>query len=77
MYQRICGFFLANNTDAIIDAWTDKVIFLRHATGKDANFDLFMFSIVDSKTYGWIFMLIAYGKALFMVSLVAGTNKRL
>lgn len=28
LYQRIYGFFLANNADAIVDAGTDEVIFL-------------------------------------------------
>lgn len=39
----------ADNTDAVIDAGTDKVIFLHHAAGKDTVFDLFAFSIVDLK----------------------------
>ena len=40
MYKRIYGFFLADNADAVIDAGTDKVIFLHHAAGKDTSFDL-------------------------------------
>ena len=44
----------ADNTDAVIDAGTDKVIFLHHAAGKDTVFDLFAFSIADSKTYSWM-----------------------
>ena len=59
------AFFLADNADAVIDAGTDKVIFFHHATGKDAGFDLFAFSIADSKTYSWMFMLIAHRKAPF------------
>ena len=67
LYKRIYSFFLADNADAVIDAGTDKVIFFHHATGKDAGFDLFAFSIADSKTYSWMFMLIAYRKAPFIV----------
>ena len=47
----IYGFFLANNADAVIEARKDKVILLHHAAGKDMGFDLFTFSIADSKTY--------------------------
>ncbi len=42
------------------------------STGKDAGFDLFVFSITDSKTYSWVFMLIAHGKAPFIVGVAAG-----
>ena len=69
------SFFLADNADAVIDAGTDKVIFFHHATGKDAGFDLFAFSIADSKTYSWMFMLIAHRKAPFIVGVAAGTVK--
>ena len=69
------SFFLADNADAVIDAGTDKVIFLHHATGKNAGFDLFAFSIADSKTYSWMFMLIAHRKAPFIVGVAAGTVK--
>ena len=40
------------------------------------GFDLFAFSITDSKTYSWVFVLIAHGKAPFIVSVAAGTVKR-
>ena len=75
LYKRIYGFFLANNADAVIDAGTDKVIFLHHAAGKDTGFDLLAFSIADSKTYSWMFVLIAHRKAPFMVGAAAGTVK--
>ena len=52
-----------------------KLIFLHHAAGKDTGFDLFTFSIADSKTYCWMFVLIAYGKAPFIVGMAAGTVK--
>ena len=57
----------ADNTDAVIDAGTDKVIFIHHAAGKDTVFDLFAFSIVDFKNYSWMFVLIAHRKALLIV----------
>ena len=72
MYKRIYSFFLTNNADAVIDAGTDKVIFLHHTAGKDTGFDLFTFSITDSKTYSWMFVLI---KAPFIVGVAAGTVK--
>ena len=75
LHKRIYSFFLADNADAVIDAGTDKVIFLHHAAGKDAGFDLLAFSIADSKTYSWMFMLIAHGKAPFIVGGAAGTIK--
>ena len=50
----IYSFFLADNAYAVIDAGTDKVIFFHHTAGKDAGFDLFAFSIADSKTYSWM-----------------------
>ena len=75
LYKRIYGFFLADNADAVIDAGTDKIIFLHHAAGKDAGFDLLAFSFADSKTYSWMFVLIAHGKAPFIVGVAAGTVK--
>ena len=75
MHKRIYSFFLADNADAVIDAGTDKVIFLHHATGKNAGFDLFAFSIADSKTYSWMFVLIAHGKAPFIVGVAVGSVK--
>ena len=75
LYKRIDSFFLADNADAVIDAGTDKVIFLHHAAGKDAGFDLLAFSIADSKTYSWMFVLIAHDKAPFIVGVAAGTVK--
>ena len=39
------------------------------------GFDLFAFSIADSKTYSWMFMLIAHRKAPFIVGVAAGTVK--
>ena len=75
LYKRIYGFFLADNAYAVIDAGTDKVILLHHAAGKDTGFDLFTFSIADSKTYCWMFVLIAHGKAPFIVGMAAGTVK--
>lgn len=59
----------------VIDAGTDKVIFFHHTAGKDASFDLFAFSIADSKTYSWMFVLIAHRKAPFIVVVAAGTVK--
>lgn len=54
LHKRIYSFFLADNAYAVIDAGTDKVIFFHHTAGKDAGFDLFAFSIADSKTYSWM-----------------------
>ena len=71
----IYGFFLAYNADAVIDAGTDKVIFLHHTAGKDTGFDLLAFSIAYSKTYSWMFVLIAHRKAPFIVCVAAGTIK--
>lgn len=71
----IYGFFLANNADAVIEARKDKVILLHHAAGKDTGFDLLAFSIADSKTYSWMFVLIAHRKAPFIVGVAAGTVK--
>ena len=73
LYKRLYGFFLANNADAVIDARTDKVIFLYHAAGKNAGFDLLAFSIADSKTYSWMFVLVAHRKAPFIVGVAAST----
>ena len=75
LYKRIYGFFLANNADVVIDARTDKVIFLHHAVSKNTGFDLLAFSIADSKTYSWMFVLIAHRKAPFIVGVAAGTVK--
>ena len=66
---------LADNADAVIDAGSNKVIFLHHTTGKNAGFDLLAFSIADSKTYSWMFVLIAHRKAPFIVGASAGTVK--
>ena len=73
----IYSFFLTDNADAVIDAGTDKVIFLHHAAGKDTGFDLLAFSIIDSKTYSWVFVLIAHRKAPFIVGVATGTVKHL
>ena len=67
--------FFADNADAVIDAGTDKVIFLHHTAGKDAGFDLLAFSIAYSKTYSWMFVLIVHRKAPFIVGMAAGTVK--
>jgi len=75
LHKRIDSFFLANDADAVLDAGTDKVIFLHHAAGKDTGFDLLAFSIADSKTYSWVFVLIAHRKAPFIVGVAAGTVK--
>ena len=77
LYKRIDSFFLADNADAVIDARTDKVIFLHHATDKNSGFDLLAFSIAYSKTYSWMFVLIAHRKAPFIVGVAAGTVKHL
>ena len=63
----------ADNTDAVIDAGMEKVIFLHHAAGKDMAFDLFAFSIVDFKNYSWMFVLIAHRKAPLILGVAAGT----
>ena len=70
--HRTYGFFLTNNTDAVIDAGTDKVIFLHHSTGKNTGFDLFSFSVSNSEADSWIFMLIAHSNAPFVLAVVAG-----
>jgi polysaccharide pyruvyl transferase WcaK-like protein len=75
LYKRIDSFFLTYNADSVIYAGTDEVIFLHHAAGKDAGFDLLAFSFADSKTYSWMFVLIAHGKAPFIVGVAAGTIK--
>lgn len=54
----IYGFFLANDADAVVDAGTDKIIFLHHSAGKNTGFDLFSLSVSNSEADGWIFMLI-------------------
>ena len=75
LHKRIYGFFLAYNADSVIYAGTDKVIFLHHTAGKDMGFNLSAFSIADSKTYCWTFVLIAHRKAPFIVGVAAGTVK--
>ena len=70
-------FFFTNNTDAVIDAGTDKVIFLHHSAGKNTGFDLFSFSISNSEADGWIFMLIAHGNAPFVLAVAAGVTDNL
>ena len=40
--------------------------------GKNACFNLFAFSIRNSETDGWIFMLIAHGYAPFIVGVAVG-----
>ena len=54
---------------------SDKIILLHHAAGKDTSFDLLAFRIADSKTYSWMFVLIAHRKAPFIVGVAAGTVK--
>lgn len=49
-------------------AGTDEVIFLHHSTGSDASFNLFTFSIRNSKTDSWVFMLVTHGKAPFLLN---------
>ena len=49
-----------------IDTRTDEVIFLHHSAGKNTGFNLFSFSVSNSETDGWIFMLIAHGNAPFV-----------
>lgn len=63
----IYSFFLANNADVVVDAGTDEVIFLHHSTGKNTCFDLFPFSIRNSKTDSWVFMLVTHGNAPFVL----------
>ena len=72
LYQRIYSILLANNADAVVDAGTDKVLLFLHSAGKNACFNLFAFSIRNSETDGWIFMLIAHSKAPFIVGVAAG-----
>ncbi len=75
LHKRIDSFFLTYNTDSVIYAGTDKVIFLHHAAGKDTGFDLLAFSITDSKTYSWVFVMIAHRKTPFIVGVAAGIVK--
>lgn len=75
LHKWIYVFFIAYNADAVIDAGADKVIFLHHTAGKDAGFDLLVFSITDSKTHSWMFVLIAHDKAPFIVGVAAGIVK--
>ena len=56
----------------VVDAGTDKVIFLHHSAGKNPGFDLFSFSVSNSEADGWIFMLIAHGNAPFDLVVAAG-----
>ncbi len=49
------------------DAGTGEVIFLHHSTGKNTCFDLFPFSIRNSKTYSWVFVLVTHGNAPFVL----------
>ena len=42
-----------------------------------ACFDLFSFSVSNSETDGWIFMLIAHGKAPFVLAVAAGVTDNL
>lgn len=72
LHQRIYSFFLTNNTDVVVDAGTNKVIFLHHSTGKNPGFNLFSFSVSNSEIDGWIFMLIAHGNAPFVLVVAAG-----
>ena len=41
--------------------------FFHHFAGKDLGFDLFSFSVSNSEADGWIFMLIAYNNAPFVL----------
>ena len=56
----------------VVNAGTDKIIFLHHSAGKNPGFDLFSFSVSNPETDGWIFMLIAHGIAPFVWAVVAG-----
>ena len=51
----------------VLDAGTDKVIFFHHSASKNSGFDLFTFSVRNSKADSWIFMLIAHGNAPFVL----------
>lgn len=66
-FEMAYSFFLTNNADAVIDAGTDKIIFLHHSAGKNLGFNLFSFSVSNSESDGWIFMLIAHGNAPFVL----------
>ena len=77
LYQRIYSFLLADNADAVVDAGTDEVILFLHSAGKNACFNLFAFSIRNSETDGWIFMLIAHSFAPFVVGVAAGAINNL
>lgn len=72
LYQRIDGFFLAHNTDAVVDTVTDEVIFLHHSAGKNTGFDLFSFSVCNSEADSWIFMFATHGNAPFIFGVAAG-----
>lgn len=73
----IYGFFPANNADAVVDAGTNKVIFLHHSAGKDPGFNLFSFSVSNSEADGWIFVFIAHGNAPFVLAVAAGVTDTL
>ena len=53
----------------------ELIALLHHTAGKDTGFNLFAFSIADSKTYSWMFVLIAHRKAPFIVGVAVGTIK--
>lgn len=72
LYQRIYGFFLAHNADAVVNAGTDEVIFLHHSAGNNTDFDLFAFSFGNSEADGFIFMFATHGKAPFILGVAAG-----
>ena len=72
LYQRIYRFLLTDNADAVVDAGTNKVIFLHHSTGKNTGFNLFSLSVSNSEADGWIFMLIAHGNAPFVLFVAVG-----
>lgn len=74
LYQRIYGFYLANNADVVVGTGTDEAIFLHHSAGKNPYFNLFSFSVSNSEADGWIFMLIAHGIAPFVLAVAAGVN---
>ena len=49
----IYGFSLANTTDAVVDAGTDKVVLLFHTACKNTGFNFLAFGVGDSETDGW------------------------
>ena len=54
--------------NSVIYTGTDEVIFLHHSTGSDASLDLFTFSIRNSKTDSWVFVLVTHGNAPFVLN---------